>query len=94
LIVFDELGYVPFEPEAANSMFSLVSSRHGRASLTVASNKPFWSWGKLFGATVTAYATRTSDTHPRTTELRLPACTLGFFSPGGRGFTFSTDERG
>src|SRR5947208_10551370 len=41
LIVVDEVGYIPFDPEAANLMFSLVSSRYERASMTVTSNKPF-----------------------------------------------------
>jgi DNA replication protein DnaC len=35
------LGYIPFEPEAANLFFQLVSSRYERASLIVASNKQF-----------------------------------------------------
>ena len=39
LIVVDEVGYIPFEPEAANLFFQLVSSRYERASLIVTSNK-------------------------------------------------------
>src|SRR6266849_107107 len=35
VIVVDEVGYIPFDPEAANLMFSLVSSRYDRASLIV-----------------------------------------------------------
>ena len=31
LVVVDEVGYIPFDPEAANLMFSLVSSRYERA---------------------------------------------------------------
>src|SRR5277367_1939337 len=41
VLVVDEVGYIPFDPEAANLMFSLVSSRYERASLIVTSNKPF-----------------------------------------------------
>jgi DNA replication protein DnaC len=41
LLVIDEVGYIPFEPEAANLFFQLVSSRCERASLIVTSNKPF-----------------------------------------------------
>src|ERR1700742_3381412 len=41
LLVIDEVGYIPFEPEAANLFFQLVSWRHERASLIVTSNKPF-----------------------------------------------------
>jgi DNA replication protein DnaC len=39
--VVDEVGYIPFEPEAANLFFLLVSSRYELASLIVTSNKPF-----------------------------------------------------
>jgi DNA replication protein DnaC len=41
LLVVDEVGYIPFEPEAANLFFQLVSARYERASLIVTSNKPF-----------------------------------------------------
>ena len=44
LIVVDEVGYIPFEPEAANLFFQLVSSRYERASLIVTSNKAFGRW--------------------------------------------------
>lgn len=46
LLVVDEVGYVPFEPEAANVFFQLVSSRYERASLIVTNNKPFGRWGR------------------------------------------------
>jgi DNA replication protein DnaC len=45
LLVVDEIGYIPFDPEAANLMFSLVSNRYERASMIVTSNKPFSAWG-------------------------------------------------
>jgi DNA replication protein DnaC len=56
LLVIDEVGYVPFEPEAANLFFQLVSSRYERASLIVTSNKPFGRWGEVFGDEVVAAA--------------------------------------
>jgi DNA replication protein DnaC len=56
LIVVDEVGYIPFEPEAANLFFQLVSSRYERASLIVTSNKPFGRWGEVFGDDVVAAA--------------------------------------
>ena len=56
LLVIDEVGYVPFEPEAANLFFQLVSSRYERASLIVTSNKPFGRWGEVFGDDVVAAA--------------------------------------
>jgi hypothetical protein len=37
----DEVGYIPFDPEAAALFFALISSRYERASLIVSSNKTF-----------------------------------------------------
>jgi DNA replication protein DnaC len=56
LVVVDEIGYIPFDPEAANVMFMLVSSRYERASMIVTSNKPFSAWGEIFGDEVVATA--------------------------------------
>jgi DNA replication protein DnaC len=56
LLVVDEVGYIPFEPEAANLFFQLVSSRYERASLIVTSNKPFGRWGEVFGDDVVVAA--------------------------------------
>jgi DNA replication protein DnaC len=55
-LVVDEVGYIPFEPEAANLFFQLVSSRYERASLIVTSNKVFGRWGEVFGDDVVAAA--------------------------------------
>jgi DNA replication protein DnaC len=55
LLVIDEVGYIPFDGEAANLFFQLVSARYERASVIVTSNKPFGRWGEVFGdATVAA----------------------------------------
>src|SRR6476620_9767026 len=56
LLVVDEVGYIPFEPEAANLFFQLVSARYERASLIVSSNKPFSRWGEVFGDDTVASA--------------------------------------
>jgi DNA replication protein DnaC len=56
LLIVDEVGYIPFEPEAANLFFQLVSSRYERASLIVTSNKPFGRWGEVFGDDTVAAA--------------------------------------
>jgi DNA replication protein DnaC len=56
LLVIDEAGYIPFEPEAANLFFQLVSARYERASLIVTSDKPFGRWGEVFGDDVVAAA--------------------------------------
>jgi DNA replication protein DnaC len=56
LLVCDEVGYIPFDPQAANLMFMLVSRRYERAALIVTSNKPFSAWGEIFGDDATAAA--------------------------------------
>lgn len=56
LLVIDEVGYIPFEPEAANLFFQLVSARYERASLIVTSNKAFGRWGEVFGDDIVAAA--------------------------------------
>jgi DNA replication protein DnaC len=49
------IGCIPFEPEAANLVFQLVSARYERVSLIVASNKPRCP-GETFGDEVVAAA--------------------------------------
>ena len=56
LLVCDEVGYIPFDPQAANLMFMLVSRRYEHASLIVTSNKPFSAWGEIFGDDAVAVA--------------------------------------
>src|SRR6188508_690835 len=56
LLIIDEVGYIPFEPQAANLFFQLISARYERASLIVTSNKPFGRWGETFGDEVVAAA--------------------------------------
>ena len=58
LLVVDEVGYIPFENEAANLFFQLVSSRYERASLIVTSNKVFGRWGEVFGDAELNFLTR------------------------------------
>jgi DNA replication protein DnaC len=56
LIVVDEVGYLPFEQDAANLFFQLVSSRYEHASLVLTSNLPFSGWAGVFGDQVVAAA--------------------------------------
>jgi len=50
LLIIDEIGYIPFESEAANLFFQLISARYETASVIVTSNKPF-SKAHMFAAT-------------------------------------------
>jgi DNA replication protein DnaC len=56
LIIIDEVGYLPFEQDAANLFFQLVSSRYEHASLVLTSNLPFSGWAGVFGDQVVAAA--------------------------------------
>src|SRR6478609_224477 len=56
LIIIDEVGYLPFEQDAANLVFQLVSSRYEHASLVLTSNLPFSGWGAVFGDQAVAAA--------------------------------------
>ncbi len=56
LVCVDEVGYIPFDPEAAALFFALVSSRYERASLIVNSNKTFSAWAEIFGDPVAVAA--------------------------------------
>jgi DNA replication protein DnaC len=77
LLVIDEVGYIPFEPEAANLFFQLVPARYERASLIVTSNKPFGRRGEVFGDDVVAAAmidNRSTHEFPRSRRGRVAAC--------------------
>jgi DNA replication protein DnaC len=56
LVICDEVGYIPFDPEAAALFFALVSSRYERSSLIVSSNKTFSAWPEIFGDAVAVAA--------------------------------------
>ena len=56
LIVVDEVGYIPFDPEAAALFFALVSSRYERSSIIVSSNKTLSAWAAIFGDPVAVAA--------------------------------------
>jgi DNA replication protein DnaC len=56
LLICDEVGYIPFDPQAASLMFMLVSRRYEHECLIVTSNKPFSASGEIFGDDVAAVA--------------------------------------
>lgn len=56
LLIVDELGYLPFEPDAAHLFFQLVSRRYERGAMLVTSNRPVGEWGTVFGDPVVATA--------------------------------------
>jgi DNA replication protein DnaC len=56
LIIVDEIGYLPFDNDAANLFFQLVATRYEQGSILVTSNLPFGRWGDVFGDEVVAAA--------------------------------------
>lgn len=56
LLVIDELGYLPFEANAAHLFFQLVSRRHERGATLLTSNRSVAEWGGVFGDAVVATA--------------------------------------
>jgi DNA replication protein DnaC len=50
LVVIDELGYVPIEPQAGALLFELFSNLYERTSLIITSHLNFQEWGELFGS--------------------------------------------
>ena len=56
LLIVDELGYLPFEPNAAHLFFQLVSRRYERGCMLVTSNRAISEWGSVFGDAVVATA--------------------------------------
>lgn len=56
LLIIDELGYLPFEAEAAHLFFQLVSRRYEKGSILITSNRSVGEWGSVFGDPVVATA--------------------------------------
>jgi DNA replication protein DnaC len=56
LLIVDELGYLPFEPDAAHLFFQLVSRRYERGAMLITSNRSVGEWGGVFGDPVVATA--------------------------------------
>jgi len=65
LLIVDEVGYIPFNPEAAALFFALVSFRYERSSLIVSSNKTFSAWAEIFGDPGGGRCSRRSAGPPR-----------------------------
>ena len=61
LLIVDELGYLPLEPDAAHLFFQLVSRRYERGSTLITSNRAVGEWGAVFGDAVVATVRRAND---------------------------------
>ena len=49
LLVIDELGYLPIDPDGARLLFQVISDAYEKRSLIITTNLPFTQWGQVFG---------------------------------------------
>lgn len=56
LLIVDELGYLPLEPDAAHLFFQLVSRRYETGAMLITSNRSVAEWGAVFADPVVATA--------------------------------------
>ena len=56
LLIIDELGYLPLEPDAAHLFFQLVSRRYETGAMLITSNRSLAEWGTVFADPVVATA--------------------------------------
>jgi DNA replication protein DnaC len=56
LLIVDELGYLPLEPQAAHLFFQLVSRRYEKGAMLITSNRNVGEWGMVFADSVVATA--------------------------------------
>jgi DNA replication protein DnaC len=56
LLIIDELGYLPLEPDAAHLFFQLVSRRYETGAMLITSNRSVAEWGTVFADPVVATA--------------------------------------
>ena len=48
LVICDELGYISFDKEGSELLFTFLSLRAGRRSTIITSNLPFNKWNEVF----------------------------------------------
>jgi DNA replication protein DnaC len=55
-IIIDELGYIPFEREATDLLFQVISKRYERGSIGITTNLAFPDWTRVFPDAMAASA--------------------------------------
>lgn len=56
LLIIDELGYVPFSPEATHLLFQIICWRYETKSTIITTNRPISEWGLVLGDPMAATA--------------------------------------
>src|SRR6202008_691767 len=52
LLIVDELGYLPLEPDAAHLFFQLVSRRYETGAMLITSNRSVAAWGTVVATAI------------------------------------------
>ncbi|AHG50195.1 ATP-binding protein (plasmid) [Rhizobium leguminosarum bv. trifolii CB782] len=96
LLIIDELGYLPFEANAAHLFFQLVSRRYEKGSILITSNRSVGEWGSVFGDPVVATAILDRLLH-HSTVITIRGITTVFakapFRPSAEGRNGARDKR-
>ena len=56
VLIIDELGYMPINPDSANLFFQLIARRYEKHCTIITTNTPFSKWGEIFGSPTLANA--------------------------------------
>jgi DNA replication protein DnaC len=56
LLLIDELGYIPFEREATDLLFQVISERYESKSIAITTNLAFEEWNQVFPTAMAATA--------------------------------------
>ena len=56
VLIIDEVGFLPIDPEDSNLLFQLISMRYEKHPTIFTTNKSFNHWGEVFGDSVIANA--------------------------------------
>lgn len=67
VLILDEIGYLPWDRDAAHLFFQVIANRYERASTIFTSNKVYSEWGEVLGDPVLASAVLDRILHHSTT---------------------------
>jgi DNA replication protein DnaC len=73
-IIIDDLGYVQYEADEMEVLFTLFAERYERGSLMITSNLPFSKWNRIFkNDAITVATTDRMIHHSIIIEMNLPS---------------------
>jgi DNA replication protein DnaC len=49
LLILDEFGHLPGDPQLGPALYELVSGRYGKGATIITSNKSLATWGEVLG---------------------------------------------